>query len=47
MISQNIALYDWNNGVIMIGVFAVVCIILVVALIVFMSSGKKKEDTEE
>ena len=47
MISQNIALYDWNNGVIMIGVFAVVCIALVVALIIFMSSGKKKEDTEE
>ena len=47
MISQNIALYDWNNGVIMIGVFAVVCVALVVILIVFMSSGKKKEDTEE
>ena len=47
MISQNIALYDWNNGVIMIGVFAVVCIALVFALIIFMSSGKKKEDTEE
>ena len=47
MISQNIALYDWNNGVIMIGIFAVVCIALVVMLIVFMSSGKKKEDTEE
>ena len=47
MISQNIALYDWTNGVIMIGVFALVCIILVVALIVFMSSGKKKEETEE
>ena len=47
MISQNIALYDWNNGVIMIGIFAVVCIALVGRLIVFMSSGKKKEDTEE
>ena len=47
MISQNIALYDWNNGVIMIGIFAAVCVTLVVALIIFMSSGKKKEDTEE
>lgn len=47
MISQNIALYDWNNGVIMIGVFAVVCIALVATLIIFMSSGKKKEDSEE
>jgi len=47
MISQNIALYNWNNGVIMIGVFALVCVILVIALIVFMASGKKKEETEE
>lgn len=47
MISQNIALYNWNNGVIMIGVFALVCVILIVALIIFMSSGKKKEDSEE
>lgn len=44
MINQNIALYDWNNGVIMIGVFALVCVILVAALIIFMTSGKKKED---
>lgn len=47
MIGQNIALYDWNNGVIMIGVFALVCVILVVALIMFMASGKKKEDSQE
>lgn len=47
MITQNIALYDWTNGVIMIGVFALVCVILVVALLMFMASGKKKEDTEE
>lgn len=44
MISQNIALYDWNNGVIMIGVFALVCVILIAALIIFMTSGKKKEE---
>ncbi len=47
MMSQNIALYDWNNGVIMIGVFALVSVILIVSLIVFMASGKKKEDSEE
>ena len=47
MISQNMALYNWNNGVVMIGVFALVCIILVAALIIFMTSGKKKEDLEE
>ncbi len=44
MISQNIALYDWSNGVIMIGVFALVCVILVAALIIFVTGGKKKED---
>ena len=47
MINQTIALYNWNNGVIMIGVFALVCVILIVVLIIFMSSGKKKENTEE
>ena len=47
MIGQNIALYDWTNGVIMIGVFALVCVILIAVLIMFMASGKKKEDTEE
>ena len=47
MINQTIALYNWNNGVIMIGVFALVCVVLVVALIIFMSSGKKKKDSEE
>lgn len=47
MISQNIALYDWTNGVVMIGVFALVCVILVVALLAFMFGGKKKEDLEE
>ena len=47
MITQNIALYDWTNGVIMIGVFALVCIILITTLIVFMTSGKKKKDTDE
>ncbi len=45
MINQTIALYNWNNGVIMIGVFALVCVILVVTLIIFMSSGKKKKDS--
>ncbi len=42
MISQNIALYNTTNGVIMIGVFALVCVVLVILLISFMSGGKKK-----
>jgi len=42
MINQNIALYNYSNGVVMIGIFALVCVILVIALISFMNSGKKK-----
>lgn len=44
MINSSIALYDWNNGVIMMAVFGLACLILIVALISFMSSGKKKDD---
>ncbi len=47
MIPQNIALYNWNNGVIMMAIFALVCLTLIGILINFMMSGKKKEDTEE
>jgi len=42
MINQSIALYNYSNGVVMIGVFALVSVILVIALISFMNSGKKK-----
>ena len=34
-------LVDWSNGYIMIGVFILVVIALVTALVVFMNSGKK------
>ncbi|HLV15562.1 MAG TPA: hypothetical protein VKY41_10300 [Xanthomarina sp.] len=47
MIYQNLALYNWNNGVIMIGIFALVCVTLVGILINFMMSGKKEEETDE
>ncbi|PWK18510.1 hypothetical protein [Xanthomarina spongicola] len=47
MISQNLALYNWNNGVIMIAIFALVCIVLVGILINFMMGGKKADNTEE
>ncbi len=47
MISQNLALYNWNNGVFMIAIFALVCIALVVTLVVFMNSGKKKENKDK
>lgn len=46
MISQNIALYSWNNGVVMIAIFALVCIALVGILINFMMSGKKENASD-
>ncbi|MCB0462158.1 MAG: hypothetical protein R2816_07430 [Flavobacteriaceae bacterium] len=48
MISQNIFLSNWTNGVIMIAIFALVCITLIGFLIKFMVSGdKKSEDSNE
>lgn len=37
---------NWNNGVFMIVIFAIVCVTLVGILINFMMSGKKKEDSD-
>ena len=47
MITQLITLSNWNNGVIMIGIFAVVCITLIGILVNFMMSGKKKNSDDE
>ncbi len=47
MLQSSIALYNWNNGVIMIGVFVAVCAILIITLISFISKGKKKGDQED
>lgn len=46
-IINKIPLVDWGNGVIMIGVFALVCVILIGVLIYFMSTGGKKQDNNE
>ncbi|WP_299124670.1 hypothetical protein [uncultured Winogradskyella sp.] len=43
MLNLLIALYSWTNGVIMIAIFALVCITLVGILINFMSKGKNKD----
>ena len=43
MINSLIALYSWTNGVIMIAIFALVCITLVGILLNFMSQGKSKD----
>jgi len=46
MILQKIPLVNWDNGVFMIAVFALVCVILITAVILFMNSGKKKTEGE-
>jgi len=33
---------DWNNGIIMIGIFAAVVVLLILVLLSLMSSGKKR-----
>ena len=44
MISQSIALYNWNNGVIMITIFGLVCLTLVGFLIKFMTTNDRDKD---
>lgn len=47
MINLAIPLYSWNNGAIMIAIFAIVCITLVGILINFMMGGKKDKEKNE
>ena len=44
MISQSIGLYNWNNGVIMIVIFGLVCLILVGFLVKFMATSDRNND---
>ena len=46
MINTLLALYSWTNGVVMIAIFALVCITLVGILVNFMMRGKGKEATK-
>ena len=46
MIHSFIALYSWTNGVVMIGIFALVCMTLIGILANFMTSGTKKGDSK-
>lgn len=41
MIVLGLPLVNWGNGVIMIGVFALVVIVLVAVLVSLINSGKK------
>lgn len=47
MLIQNISLYSWTNGAIMIAVFGIVCLTLIGILIKFMMGGKKKDNPED
>lgn len=47
MIKSSIALYSWTNGVVMIAIFALVCITLVGVLINFLSKGKPKDASND
>ena len=46
MINTLIALYSWTSGVVMIAIFALVCLTLIGILINFIASGKKKDESE-
>lgn len=37
---------NWNNGVFMIVIFAIVCVSLVAIVVNFMMNDKKKNDSE-
>ncbi len=37
-------LVAWGNGIVMIAIFAVVCVVLVGTVIAMMSAEKKKEE---
>lgn len=39
MITESIPLVSWGNGTLMIGVFALVVVILVVAILIMVNSG--------
>ncbi len=43
MFNTIIPLVDWGMGTIIIGVFAVVCIVLVILVFNMVNSGKKKK----
>lgn len=40
---NNISLVDWGMGATLIGVFVVVCVVLVLVVVNMMNSDKKKE----
>ncbi|MBU2920550.1 hypothetical protein KO504_04290 [Winogradskyella psychrotolerans] len=45
MINTLIALYSWTSGVVMIAIFALVCITLVGILVNFISKSKSNDES--
>ena len=43
MLVQNFPLVSWSNGTVMIGVFVLVCIALITAMLILVNSGRSKE----
>lgn len=44
MMLKNLPLVNWGNGVFMIAIFAIVCVVLVAAVVVLVMGGKNKKD---
>ncbi|MEP3211130.1 MAG: hypothetical protein ABJN95_18225 [Maribacter sp.] len=42
MSNYMLPLVDWSNGIIMIGIFAAVVVLLIIVLLNLMNSGKKR-----
>lgn len=42
MLVQNFPLVSWGNGTFMIGVFVLVCIALIAAMLLLVNSGSSK-----
>ncbi|KPM32203.1 Hypothetical protein I595_1852 [Croceitalea dokdonensis DOKDO 023] len=41
MLTRFLPLVAWGNGIFMIGVFAIVVVVLIIAVLSLMNSGKK------
>jgi hypothetical protein len=45
MITQFVTLYSLDNGIMMLGIFGLVCVILVVAVVAMVFSGDGKKNS--
>lgn len=45
MMLQSLPLVNWGNGVFMIAIFAIVCVLLIAAILILVMGGKSKKDT--